>query len=161
MAPRSFIDDARRWSGWRRAAAHAAAGGRERAGTEHLLLSLVEGPPGPAQRLLAETGVVIGTVRRALEAIMGPDSAPLEPVDPALICPGTRAHAVLLRASNLAGRSGSPATERPLEDVHLLAALISDDDPSLALLILEQLGALRRLRRLVLEYDGALRWPAE
>ncbi|MEJ2864329.1 Clp protease N-terminal domain-containing protein [Actinomycetospora flava] len=151
MTPRSPANDARRWSGWSRAAEHAAATGRERAGTEHLLLSLVEGPPGPAQRLLAEAGVRIGTVRRALEAIMGPDSAPLEPVDPAGIRPGTRAQAVLLRATHLVDRGG-PATERPLEDVHLLAALVSDEEPCLALLVLEQLGALRRLRRGVPEH---------
>ncbi|WP_433038778.1 Clp protease N-terminal domain-containing protein [Actinomycetospora sp. CA-053990] len=85
---RALIDDARRWPGWPRAAEHAAGRGRERVGTEHLLLALVHGPPGPARAALSSVGVVTSVVHRAFEAISGPNGAragvavtpqPLEP----------------------------------------------------------------------------------
>lgn len=153
---RSRSSEARSWLGWPRAAEFASAGGRERAGTEHVLLALVDGPPGPARSALTSAGVITGVVRRALEAIVGPGAAPLEPVPPDCVLPGVRVTAILARAASLAKcgavATGSSSTEGRTgpEDVHVLLALVTSDEPSLGLLVLWQLEAVEGVKQALL-----------
>lgn len=148
--------EARSWSGWPRTAGFAGAGGRERAGTEHVLLALVDGPPGPARSALSSAGVVTGVVHRALEAIVGPDAAALERVPPDCVRPGDRVTALLARAAALAKRgaigTGSSLMNGPtgLEDAHVLFALVTSDEPNLALLVLGQLEAVEAVKQALL-----------
>jgi hypothetical protein len=133
-------------------------------GTEHLLLSLVEGlPDGPARTALTSAGVVPGVVRRALEAITGPGGAPLHTVSPSVVRAGDRALPVLARAVTLAELGSIADSERgpvggpppPPGDVHVLVALVTADDPGLALLVLEQSGAIDKIKRALLPADPA------
>jgi hypothetical protein len=150
---RAPVDDVRRWSGWPRAAEHAAGRGRGRVGTEHLLLALVHGPPGPARAALTSVGVVTSVVHRALEAIAGPNGARLVLVDPTSVEPGDRTLAVLVRAGTLAEGSGAECDaanvadgpRRP-EDIHVLASLVTGAEPGVALLVLQQLDVVQVLR---------------
>jgi ATP-dependent Clp protease ATP-binding subunit ClpA len=150
--PRPPLEEVRRWSGWARAADHARARGCRRVGTEHLLLALVDGPPGPARDALSAAGVIPGTVRRSLEAIAGPNAAVSQPVEPACVEPGDRAVPVLVRATASArcphrGTADGPQGRAVIEDVHVLEALIIQDEDNLARLVLRQLRAVRAIER--------------
>ncbi|WP_433781427.1 Clp protease N-terminal domain-containing protein [Actinomycetospora sp. CA-101289] len=153
--------DACAWPGWVRAAGLAGAQGRERAGTEHLLLALADGPAGPAREALTSAGLVLGVVRRALAAIAGPDSAPSKPLPLDGVVPGDRARVILGRAVVLAeGRRvgiGQPSTAAGAatpDDVDVLLALVTSAEPGLARLVLEQHEAVDAIERSLLDQTG-------
>jgi hypothetical protein len=144
------------WSSFGQAARHAADMGRSSIGTEHLLLALCDAPEDdPARRLLADVGVNGARVTSALRAIHGLGHGPL-PTRAGDLLPAPRAIAVLRHAGDLAavdraeGDGVGPAGH-PVDNLHVLAALLDSPDPGLARMIIDHLGVTDSMRRAVVD----------
>ncbi|MCD2188013.1 hypothetical protein [Actinomycetospora soli] len=128
------------WPGMPTARAIAADAGAHGVGTQHVLLALLRRRAADAVAVLDAGGVDEGAVAAALGAVAGTGCRTgAVPTERVTVSP--RVLALVRAAGRPDGGTG------PVSDLQLLRALLADNEPSLARLLLSSLGALRRIDR--------------